>query len=123
MRQIGVSLSEHNIEEIKKLSEATGKSFSRVASDLIESGLSEKYQKNIKSEGEEIISDFDFKNRHYLVRILSVSAEILRCSYDDKRSKENIEKVDLIIKKITEESHQSLSSYLNINSVTPQVTL
>ena len=106
MPQIGVSLSEKSIAEIKKISEATGKPFSRVSNELIEIGLNKKLRNTVSQD----VSAFDFQNREYLVGILNVCLEILSSSYDETKSQENHEKARAIVEKTIEGTRATLRS-------------
>ena len=85
MPKIYASLPDKLINKLKDISEKSNESFSKIACKMVELGL-QYYANNDKEplkKSQETMSEFDLKNREYLIRIMNINAEILRKTYDE----------------------------------------
>jgi hypothetical protein len=87
MSKIITFLNEDLIRNLKELCRNSGKSLSKVTSELVEVGYQAKQNQNedaqkAKSQ-DKLNMDFALKDREYLLRILNIDAEILRKIYNE----------------------------------------
>jgi hypothetical protein len=85
MPKVITFLNENTIQNLKKLCMCSGKSLSKVTSDLVEIGYQASQNNDTRKVMLQDKSDMDFalKDREYLLRILNIDSEILRKLYDE----------------------------------------
>jgi len=100
MPKIYATVSEKTEEDLKVIATKTKKPFSKIVFEIIELGLiSYKNSQKTEPQKSQEPTEFDLKNREYLLRILNIDSEILRKLYNEPaRCKEKT--VDLILEKI-----------------------
>jgi hypothetical protein len=112
MPQINSTLSINLINEIQEIAKKTNKSFSRFVSELIEQGL-KLYKNNdvlLSQKTHPNNSDLESKHTEYLLRILAISADILRCTRNNK-SKYSEKETDDVINTITSNVQKYIKNY------------
>lgn len=84
MARICTTISEKTENDLKLIATKTNKPFSKTVSEIIELGLiSYKSSQKTEQSKPQLPTEFDLKNREYLLRILNIVSEILRKSYNE----------------------------------------
>jgi len=108
MAQISTSLPKEMIVELQNIANSSDKSFSNVVKLMIEYGL-EVHKKLQGDEGKKK-EDLEAKTTEYIIRIFGITSEVLRCVYDQEKSKHKEENAEKVLLKIEKMAQNFLSS-------------
>lgn len=116
MPQIYTSIGEHTIEQLEKISKKTGKSFSKITAEMVELGLKvyEARSENQISEVEKKKAELEEKHTEYLLRIMNLCSEILRCTFDPDKMESKSKNPEEAISEIKEKMQFYIKSYTGI---------
>ena len=114
MPRLVTFVGEHTLETINEKAEKNKISASKYASGLIEFALKIKsMEADPKAKkAEEKRRELELKTPEYLLRILNISSEILRCNHDPEKMKVKQADVDHALDSITAEVKTYLKGYL-----------
>lgn len=107
MSKISIYIKDSIEEQLKQEAKKNEKSLSEYAGELIELGLKIKsMQQDESRKKEEELMD---KTPEYLLRIMNICSEVLRCSYDPNKALQKAETADEALSMIREKA----VSYIN----------
>jgi len=112
MPKLYTYVTEKTVEALSRLSEESGKTSSRIISELIEIGL-----KNYENRGSNGLDNFQIKSLNlekiqieYLLRILNINYEIFRCIYDKNKTKVKRDTADECMDTINNSVHEYIKT-------------
>ena len=86
MPQINATITPELAEKLQKIAQKTNKSFSKIVSDMAESGLKvyEKQHDYKSQKAQTRARELEAKHSEYLLRLININSEILRKLYNEK---------------------------------------
>lgn len=113
MHRVYITVSDSIINDLKIISSQMKRTLSKTTCEIIELGLlSYKNQQKIEPLNSQKITEFNLKNKDYLLRILNINAEILRKLYNES-SKYDAKNVDSILSEIQDQTKKHIEAELN----------
>lgn len=115
MAKIATFINPELINSIKELYKDSDKSFSKIISELIDIGYKVKLHQNTQQQPdlqEERKAQLKDNHTEYLLRIMAIASDVLRCIRNEK-SKYSEEKIDDVFNTITANTRNFIKKKLD----------
>lgn len=114
MPKISTFLNEDMVQNLKEIGSESGKSISKITSELIEIGYNIKYNKDIHEASLQDRRKQELVDKHteYLLRILTITKDMYRCTRNENSQYEE-EDVSDALKTIKADIAEEINQYLS----------